>query len=270
MRHRRAPAERPGYSATGADAYPERRTIRARSAAPWIAIDRRCALEARPTCLGGPELRLGVPRAVIGLGALVLALAGAAAFVVGRGSAGASRRATSPFALGGERLRRWRSAYLRAGARRGGAATARLAAFFPDFSPAGDFERRDRQSRPRRSLRPHRFRDAEARRFRLDPAERTARPLPALPRRDLLEPSRRADRARLPVTAARSTATNSTTSRPTGANSPPAAGAPTPSARRPTPALTTSGSATSTSRCVSRPGCSPQWVELRGGAERAA
>ena len=78
-------------------------------------------------------------RRVIGLGALILALAGAAAIVVAPRFGAREPARDVAVALGGERFT-LAAAYLRASARRGGAADAlELAAFYPDFSPAGDF-----------------------------------------------------------------------------------------------------------------------------------
>ncbi len=81
-------------------------------------------------------MRLGSPALLIGLAAL--ALAGAAAVALAPWFGAREPPRFLAVTLGAERLT-LASAYLTANARRGGAADAvRLAAFFPDFSPAGD------------------------------------------------------------------------------------------------------------------------------------
>jgi hypothetical protein len=83
-----------------------------------------------------PKLRFGSLTLVLGLGALILA--GAAAIALGPRFGAREPPRFVAVTLGAERFT-LASAYLKGAARRGGAADAlELAAFFPDFSPAGD------------------------------------------------------------------------------------------------------------------------------------
>ena len=138
-------------------------------------------------------MRFGSPALLIGLGAL--ALAGAAAITLAPRFGGRQPPRFVVVTLGAERLALL-SAYLRPNARQGGAIDALdLAAFFPDFSPAGDVgdvnARTDLAERFARTV----FVTAKAADFEPRPGRAARQALPALPRREFLEPSRRARRA---------------------------------------------------------------------------
>jgi len=118
-------------------------------------------------------LRFGALTLVIGLGAF--ALAGAVAIAVAPRLAARQPPHFVVFTLGAERLT-LQSAYLRPSSRHGGAIDAlELAAFFPDFSPAGDLSdvtaSADLAERFQRIV----FVTAKPSEASLDPAERTVR-----------------------------------------------------------------------------------------------
>lgn len=118
-------------------------------------------------------MRFGSLTPVIGLGALILAGAAAIAFAPRFGEPQASRLVV--VTLGAERLT-LQNAYLRQNARQGGALDAlEIVAFFPDFTPAGDFgdvtAQTDLPERFARTV----FVTAKPSDSSLDPAERPAK-----------------------------------------------------------------------------------------------
>ncbi len=140
-------------------------------------------------------MRFGSPTLLIGLGAL--ALAGVAAIALAPRFRAHEPPRSVAVTLGAERLA-LSSAYLKPNARQGGAMDALdLAAFFPDFSPAGDIgdvdARTDLAERFARIV----FVTAKPSEFEPRSGRAARQALPALPRREFLEPSRRARRARV-------------------------------------------------------------------------